>query len=281
VTALPIAPGLTHVATLEREIGASIERIWENVLDWEHLPHLHAGSFDRIEKLELGEWGWRARAATSRKPDSPLVIEVGLERAARRYVSRTLEGEGAGSEIWTVLEPRSDDRTGIHVEFWAPGVPESMKDELGASYIALYQRLWDEDEAMMRMREARLRERAGRATRTLPQTHSLGSLSELQGRVPMVVDTPRGRQRILQQDGGGWIVHAAVCPHLLGPLEDVVRQEGGEPCEGEVRCPWHGYRFDVRSGRSSDGRRLRLPEPPRLEVDAERDLAWLHWPGED
>jgi nitrite reductase (NADH) small subunit len=48
------------------------------------------------------------------------------------------------------------------------------------------------------------------------------------------------------------IRHATVCPHLGGPL-DQARVENG--C---IRCPWHGYRFDVRTGRSTDGRGLRL-----------------------
>jgi nitrite reductase/ring-hydroxylating ferredoxin subunit len=48
------------------------------------------------------------------------------------------------------------------------------------------------------------------------------------------------------------IRHAAVYPHLGGPLDDA-------PVEDDcVRCPWHGYRFDLRTGRSADGGALRL-----------------------
>jgi hypothetical protein len=52
---------LTTVATYRRTIGASAERVWENVLDWEHLPWLHSGSFSDIVCNGAGEWGWRAR----------------------------------------------------------------------------------------------------------------------------------------------------------------------------------------------------------------------------
>ena len=38
---LAAVPGLTSVATYRRRIGASLERVWENVHDWEHLPWLH------------------------------------------------------------------------------------------------------------------------------------------------------------------------------------------------------------------------------------------------
>jgi nitrite reductase/ring-hydroxylating ferredoxin subunit len=40
-----------------------------------------------------------------------------------------------------------------------------------------------------------------------------------------------------------------------------------------VRCPWHGYRFDARSGGNLDGRGLRLAFARRLEVDAEGEAS--------
>ena len=53
------------VATYPRLIGASLQRVWENVLDWEHLPHLHATSFGYCELDEAGDWGWRSWASAS------------------------------------------------------------------------------------------------------------------------------------------------------------------------------------------------------------------------
>ncbi|WP_435417002.1 Rieske 2Fe-2S domain-containing protein [Parerythrobacter aurantius] len=41
-----------------------------------------------------------------------------------------------------------------------------------------------------------------------------------------------------------WIAHAARCPHALAPL-----REGRLDELGGLTCPWHGYRFDLRSGR--------------------------------
>ena len=43
-----------------------------------------------------------------------------------------------------------------------------------------------------------------------------------------------------------------VCPHRGGPLDEAPVEAG---C---LTCPWHGYRFDVRTGRSADGRGLAL-----------------------
>ena len=40
---------LRTVARYDRIVGASLERAWENVRDWEHLPWLHNRSFRSIE----------------------------------------------------------------------------------------------------------------------------------------------------------------------------------------------------------------------------------------
>ena len=45
----------------------------------------------------------------------------------------------------------------------------------------------------------------------------------------------------------GGAVHATdnVCPHAGGPL---ARGRRGGPCGEIVTCPWHGWRFNVRTG---------------------------------
>jgi nitrite reductase/ring-hydroxylating ferredoxin subunit len=58
------------------------------------------------------------------------------------------------------------------------------------------------------------------------------------------------------------IAHSTVCPHWLGPLDAATPDELG--C---IRCPWHGYGFDVRSGHSTDGRNLQLAPAPRVAID--------------
>ncbi|MBW2287783.1 MAG: Rieske (2Fe-2S) protein [Deltaproteobacteria bacterium] len=57
------------------------------------------------------------------------------------------------------------------------------------------------------------------------------------------------------------MVHACDCPHLLGPLDEAVVEEG------RIRCPWHGYEFELRNGARVDGRGLRLGSAPQLLVD--------------
>ena len=148
---------LTLVATYRRTIRASLARIWENVLDWEHLPWLHRRSFLGIRLLEQSPEAWRA-CLTLPPADAPreVGIEVRLDRPNLRYWSRTLEGQGAGTEILTCLEPLDERTTGITVEFWVPGIKPAQAEAVGTVYLRLYTRLWDEDERMMRRRQALL-----------------------------------------------------------------------------------------------------------------------------
>lgn len=264
---------LERVAVLRRTIGASLERIWENVLDWEHLPWLHRGSFVRIELEGSGDWGWRARADLAGEPVRSIVTELVLERSARRYVARTLEGIGTGTEIWTSLTPQSGRSTDIEVEFRVPGVVDSMRDVIERTYLDLYTRLWDEDEQMMQARQARLDELAASSPKAPVERVALGAAQALESQLPLHVDTPNGRFRIVRIDGELW-AHSTLCPHMLGPLEGD-DDEGVPP--GEVRCPWHGHRFDIRSGARTNGRVGRLCAAPRVEIDARTQQASLRF----
>ncbi len=194
----------------------------------------------------------------------PQVIEVRADRAAGAYVSATVEGPGAGSEVRTRLTPLAADRTGIDVALHVPESDPARLAVIGGRYRAIYERLWDEDEAMMVERERALAaRRANRAT--TPETVLLGSPDAVRGALPRLVEVGGERFRIVEVNGE-LVVHAATCPHWLGPLDNA------KVVDGCVRCPWHDYAFDVRTGESRDGRGLRLATPPRL-VTVEGQLA--------
>lgn len=252
----------TRVAVYRRRVCASIERVWENVFDWEHLPWLHDGAFSSIEHEDSGSWGWRAwvglQPAASGRGNR---IELIALREADRYVTRTLDGRGAGTEIWTRLAPRGDV-TDIEVEFLVPDVAPERADAIGSAYTKLYAGLWDEDEGMMQERERQLALRAGAALPG-PREIDLGEDDQVRARAPFSVEVG-GRSFRVVEVAGELLAHSTVCPHRLGPLGDIPIEDG---C---VRCPWHGYRFDVRTGRSSDGRRLRLAPAPRMVRDGRR-----------
>jgi phenylpropionate dioxygenase-like ring-hydroxylating dioxygenase large terminal subunit len=211
----------TEVATYQRTVAASLDRVWENVLDWEHLPWLHRDTFAAVRPRHAGRDGWCAEVELQPAGGAPLVIDVALDRGAQRYHTRTVDGPGAGTDIVTTLTPAGDGQTHVHVAFHVPGIAPEAARAVGAVYQALYAKLWDEDEAMMVRRQALLDRRCEPAWREV------------------AVD-------------GRAVRFLARCPHLGGPLDTVPVEDG---C---ITCPWHGYRFDLRTGSSTDGRGLRL-----------------------
>lgn len=242
-------------------------RIWENVLDWEHLPWLHGSSFVGIELLEFGREGWRAWVSFP-PSDAPhrALIAVELHRLERYYWTRTREGIGTGSEIRTTLTPTSATATDIAVEFFVPGVAAEHADQVGSFYTTLYAQLWDEDEAMMMRRQEVLDCKP--TPSGLGDRLGLGPLAALRERLPFVTEANGQRIRLVEIDGT-IVPHVTVCPHLGGPLELA------EVCDGIATCPWHGYRFDLRTGKSADGRSLCLATAPRFEIDAEGEASLL------
>lgn len=255
-------------AIYRREIKASLTRVWENVRDWEHLPFLHDESFSACLLEEEGDWGWRAvTKGTGKQGDRESVIELAIDLPNTRYVSRTLDGPLPGVEIWTQLEETGPHSTQIEVAFHLPHLDEAQAARAGQSLITLYTKLWDEDEAMMMARQTALDARPSGARTPM----SLGSIEELKSRLPYLVETPQGPVRLIAcQDRIR--AYPATCPHLKAPLGEV--EPDAENC---ITCPWHGYRFDIESGLSADGRGLKLGPMPRIEVD-DNNQARLVWP---
>ena len=68
-----------HIATYTRELPISLERMYENALDWEHLPHLHSSSFAALELVSAGPWGWRARVQNAAGAWSDLELRFSQE----------------------------------------------------------------------------------------------------------------------------------------------------------------------------------------------------------
>ena len=251
---------LVHVATYEREIGVPLVRVWENVLDWEHLPWLHRTSFDYAELDAGGDWGWRTWS------DPEHLSHVELTRVDQhRYVARSYKAGTQASEIWTELTDR-DDTTGVRVSFHIADVAEEAKDAVGAAMVRLYTRLWDEDEAMMAERHQRLHE-----DRALAPETDLGEIEPLQqavadGELIVFQLQRREYQLILVEDE--LTCHSTICPHLLGPLQAAEQPD-------ELFCPWHGYRFNRETGACvyPAEASCRLSPAPQLNVENGRLIA--------
>jgi nitrite reductase/ring-hydroxylating ferredoxin subunit len=247
----PVAESrLPHVGTYRRALPVSLERMYENALDWEHLPHLHASSFSAIESIDAGPWGWRAIVRSSRGEN--MRLELVLDRPCHRWITRTLAGPNAGSEVWTHAFAVAPRRTDVVVDFFVPDVAAADRTRLGEALARLYERLYDEDVAMMSERQRQLDRRID----ALPDTaieRCLGAAETLP--LPCRVEH-NGRAYHIVAIDGRLTAHAARCPHQLGPLP--------ASTDGTVQCPWHGYRFDVRSGSCLSGQHHQLAPAPQV-----------------
>lgn len=250
-----------HIGTYRRELPESLERLYENAIDWEHLPYLHRTSFAKIECIDAGQWGFRARVwgQPYHEPRS-FVIELKLSREYQRWITRELEGQGAGSEIWTHAFPAGERSTTVLVDFFVPGADPDRAPELAGFYRSLYARLYDEDVWMMSERQAQLDVARSGARRHGPRVQRLGQLSELRARLPLTIEMNGMRFRIVES-GGELVAHSAVCAHMLGPLHDAPLENG------IIECPWHGYRFDIRTRQCVSGARCSLAPAPAVSID--------------
>ena len=231
--ALP-GTAVPHVGTYRRRMNVSLERMYENTLDWEHLPYVHQSSFSQIRCLDAGRWGWRAALVDARGRES--VIELKLDRASRRWITRNIEGGAKGSEIWTHVFELGEREIEVIVDFFVPDIADENRDKVGAVYASAYHQLYEEDEAMMRSRQYELDQRIQPINETQMQLPPRTEL-ELPHRFPL-----GGRDYVLRECDGELHAHLALCPHQLGPLAE------GELKNGEVTCPWHGYRFSLATG---------------------------------
>ena len=247
----PNGLALENVATYTRRIAANEARVWENVLDWEHLPHLHDSSFSYCELDAAGPWGWRVWSDVDHSSHIELCVD------SDKYVTRSYSGGQQFSEIWTYLSPQRD-YTDIRVEFFSTGVDESNQQAIGDMYLALYDVLWSEDEEMMRARQSRLDQQRDRSKQIV-----LGRIETLRAELPLTFELG-GKEYVLSEDSEGWKVQPTLCPHMLGPL-------GPGSTAGYVRCPWHGYVFELSSGECVEppGVPCKLGTPP--EIIAEGD----------
>ena len=284
---------LVEVACYQRLINASVERVWENVRDWEHLPWLHESSFSYVSLDTQGEWGWRTWA--SEKHTSH--VELCIDTQAQRYVARSYRKQQQVTEIWTSLRAEGA-QTHISVTFAVPDIADADKTAVGQLYLDLYSRLWDEDEEMMQARQQQLTPApAG------PDSINLGPLQELLPRLPMEVRIRQHNYQVCAV-AGELLVYPARCPHLLGPLSilddsilddsilddsilnssisdssPLAKSQLDSSAHGradkihaqtlQVRCPWHGYVFDIRSGAclSPANAACRLHRSPPLQTN--------------
>jgi nitrite reductase/ring-hydroxylating ferredoxin subunit len=85
---------------------------------------------------------------------------------------------------------------------------------------------------------------------------------ELDPERPRAIETPWGTMALYVLDDGVACLEA-FCPHLAGPLFQ------GSVARDAVTCPWHFWRYDLRTGERVDARRLGAGEDARALVRCE------------
>lgn len=248
---LSAQPGsrVNHVGTYQRVLPVSLDRMFENALDWEHLPFLHSSSFTAIECEDAGPWGWRARVLDAKGKES--LLELRLDTSQRRWITRTLEGEFAGAEIWTYVIERGPFEIEIVIDFHVPDVGPELRDRVGRAYARAYETLYDEDVVMMRSRQDLLDSRIVPVERGIAPVR-LGRMKAL---VFPLAARFSGRDVVINVLNGTPVIHVARCPHQGAPLIS------GKVTGSILECPWHGYRFDLGSGQCVSGAGCTLATP--------------------
>ena len=242
---------LSHVGTYKRTVPVNLDRMYENALDWEHLPYLHESSFGAIKVLASGAWGWRAEVTGL--DGSLSVLELSLDRSCRRWITRNLEGPNQGAEIWTHVFVSGEQSLDLVIDFFVPGVPLEARNKVGAAYAAAYERLYDEDVSMMTHRQQQIDLRLDAVDESASVT------LEVTQETPLPVSFElSGRAYLLHWHDDRWLTYPANCPHQMGPLSHEI------DADGTVRCPWHGYRFDVQSGACVTGAACRFGRVPEV-----------------
>lgn len=209
---------MIEVGQLEREVGASAARAIEDELDWEHLPYTHAFAFSSVSMNQADRKGWDADVVLRDGQAMRMTVVIDEDRLG--YTNATFDHDGTeNGRTVCRIDPRGPDGCTMRQRFFVPDRPGLDHEAVGAFYTAMWNRLIDEDEPKMIYRAAALK--AGAA--------------------------PHKERRMVTLEDGSEHAVPLVCPHQGLPLN--AEPDG----DGIIQCPWHGYRFDVRTGACLSG----------------------------
>jgi nitrite reductase/ring-hydroxylating ferredoxin subunit len=76
-----------------------------------------------------------------------------------------------------------------------------------------------------------------------------------------LVATPWGELGLFRRADGSFVAVDAWCPHIEGPLWQGTLGNGDE-----LACPWHGWRFSLRTGRCTWARPIDADEAREASV---------------
>ena len=244
---------LIKIASYKRHIASNHERMFENVFDWEHLPHLHSRTFSSINllaknrktlKFEVGLWP----AVFGLKQ----TIKLQACKRRRTWIVRVLAGFMKGLIIRSRVGIEKPEGFDVQVNFYIPRSKWYFA-LLGPVLKISYQRLYDEDVAMMTGRQKYLDNKT--TTKNSNQSSLIiGREKDISFPHPFNF---QGKSFLLAKYENNWIAYSAYCPHMQRQFSDL------EIINGIIRCPWHGYEFDLKTGLSKQSN-CRLTPAPRI-----------------
>lgn len=150
----------------------------------------------------------------------------------------------------------------VDVQFYLPEKPDepSFEATILTAMQAQYARLYDEDLTLMQGRQTAIDRNRSDIQAPQPTAPLIFKIDKIKDALPHLFSL-HGERFCLTLWKGEWIIYAADCPHLLGPLEHADIDE-----DGIVTCPWHGYKFNILNGQSCDGKPYALSKPPSLMI---------------
>lgn len=210
--------GMIEVGSLTRDLAASVSMAVEDELDWEHLPHVHRTTFRAASLIHADRDGWAAEVELI--DATPMRMQVKVDPDRRGYTNATSAGGAENGRAVVRFEETGSESCRINLRFFIPDGSGFPVEAAGAFYRDLFSRILDEDEPKMIHRAAAIK--AGPSGRKARRSAAMVDGSRVQ--VPFL------------------------CPHQGLPLNC-------EPDEsGLMTCPWHGYKFDARTGACVHGK---------------------------
>ncbi|MGE3493012.1 MAG: Rieske (2Fe-2S) protein [Vicinamibacterales bacterium] len=240
----------------EKVIPYPYATVLSQYYDYEHIAHVHPHTLGeyRVVESSVGrivyEQTWPAGCSGGRARST--VEHTWTEPGTMTF--RFVAGRYKGVRVRTHLEAR-DAGTVVAEAYDIPFLPDwRWLASLARPFVLdIVERVWEEDLRVEVCRDgwpgvpgallASGTSPAGAPAGPPPGTWPLpaGPAASFAPGMPRVVGTSVGELLVVRRPGC-WVVVSNRCPHAGGPMAL------GEIGERELTCPWHGARFDLRTG---------------------------------
>lgn len=232
--------------------------MFENIFDWEHLPHVHPSSFSSVRcfhhgakslQCEVGLWP----SFLGLKQN----IQVSACEKRLLWIVTIKNGFLKGLTIRSRLTVLGPSAFRVRIYFLAPW-PFWHWIVLGPLLWLSYLKIYAEDEAMILTRQRELDRLKTNPNPPQQANQRIGLYTDIIQKLPYFfvhADHPY----LLVMDEGKLKSFEGRCPHMLRPLQDAPIKDN------HLRCPWHGYEFSLTTGHCKKAE-LSLIPGPKIQV---------------